>query len=137
MENKKVFSLSFITILVLFSSLFIFAKVNNGEIKEYPLSKIESKIKSGENIFVEYSNNSCPYCQKMESVYSESSKRNRVIIYRVELPFNSAKNKFADKYVNEVPTLIYYKNSKEVRRISGEKSMDSIDDFITKSKRMW
>lgn len=95
---------------------------------------LEEKIASGEPVVAYMFSPECPHCQKMTPALMPIAKELGIHIdqYNI-LEYNQGWNDYKVEYT---PTLIYFKDGKEVSRIVGDYSKDTkvIYDFLEQVK---
>lgn len=113
--------------MVLFGSIAAFA----GTVKEVDSSNFQEETRSG-LVLVDFYGKWCGPCQRLAPVLEKvaSNMQGKVKIVKVET--TQSKN-LADSYhIEGVPTLILFKNGKEIDRIVGYRDQNAIENFISK-----
>ncbi len=97
--------------------------VNENEIKEI--------INSKDLVIVDFFATWCGPCKMFGPIFEEYSKSNdNLKMFKVDIDENT--NFASESKVTGVPTIIAFKNGKEIDRFSGYKPTEELDEFIKK-----
>jgi thiol-disulfide isomerase/thioredoxin len=132
--NKTYFKYSTPLILILIVILIWFMSQrynhqNNLYSRQITLDQLESKVQNPNGFYVYYFQPNCTPCQRV-SPYLIPMGEQQSVEFR---PINVAKYKDAwIKFnISETPTLVYYKNGKEIKRIEGEHTKEEYKAFFS------
>ncbi|CAG7650887.1 thioredoxin family protein [Paenibacillus allorhizosphaerae] len=93
---------------------------------------LDKKIAAKESFFLYYFASTCVHCKATTPVLVPVAKSLNADIKQFNL--EEFKNGWDRYKIQATPTLIYYKEGKEVERIEGEQTADTFKNFISKHK---
>ncbi|WP_257130490.1 thioredoxin family protein [Bacillus pseudomycoides] len=132
--TKKVFFASLVIIL----SVCIVFFVSNSESLDPPaytnttMKELRKRIDSKENFKVYVYRTSCSACQSMKPIMSKVIKEEKIDILALNIETESSIDfSFLEgQNVDKTPTLLQYKNGKEVARLEGLQSKQELKKFM-------
>lgn len=98
-------------------------------IKKITAADFKATIQSG-HVLIDFYGEWCPPCRMLVPALEEiaEEKKGQVAFYKVDV--DQAKDITAEYQVTSVPTLILFKDGKEINRCMGLKDADSLRSFI-------
>ena len=93
----------------------------------------EKEIKSNELVVIDFFASWCGPCQMFMPIFDESSQKNKDIkMFKMDI---DNEIEYANKVgVQGVPTIVAFKDGKEIKRFSGYKSLEDLEEFINSVK---
>lgn len=122
MFKKK--SAKFIFLLFLIVTLIYIPKIYFVEkyTKEIDITTLETLLSAEENVFILFEKDDCQYCAEVKQTIKPLLKENVINLKSIDAEkFKEVKDLYN---LTVVPTIIYFKNGKEVDRIEGAKQLD-------------
>ena len=98
------------------------AKIANNE-------EAKKLIESGELVIVDFFATWCGPCQMFIPVFDEYSEKNKDINF-IKIDIDQSPELAGENRVTGVPTIIGFKDGKEISRFSGFKPIDELDKFV-------
>lgn len=94
---------------------------------------LDQKINNKEDFFLYYFASTCPHCKVTTPILVPMAKELNIDIKQFNLEeFQDGWQRYNIQYT---PTLIYYKEGKEVERLEGEQTTDTFRQFLSKHKK--
>lgn len=93
---------------------------------------LDKKIAGKESFFLYYFSSTCPHCKVTTPILMPVAKDLGVDIKQFNL--EEFKDAWQRYNIQSTPTLVYYKDGKEVERIIGEQPKEALQAFISKHK---
>ncbi|GIO25702.1 thioredoxin family protein [Ornithinibacillus bavariensis] len=95
-----------------------------------------AEVESGKPMTVYYYSPTCVYCQKTTPYLAPLAKKMNVDMKKLNLlEFSTAVPQFG---IKSTPTLVYYEDGKEVRRLEGQKTEEEykafFEEYVLKNK---
>ncbi|WP_210471282.1 thioredoxin family protein [Sporosarcina sp. 6E9] len=91
--------------------------------------ELAKKVKSGEPVTAYFFSPTCPYCMEMTPVLMPIAKEMDVTVYQYNLlEFSPQASSYG---IKSTPTLIHFKDGKEVGRMVGGQPAENIRAFFT------
>jgi thiol-disulfide isomerase/thioredoxin len=125
--------------LVLKSAVFVFIVINSNTLekpdyKNVSLKEYKQKISSQNSYFMYVYKTSCGVCQEMKPSMNKVIKQEKAEIFALnaEEPSNLDGDFFEQNKLNKSPTLLYYKDGKELDRLEGFHSTEELNTFVQK-----
>lgn len=106
--------------------------MTSGLIKKLNSSDFHSTIQHGVTL-VDFFAEWCAPCRMLVPILEELAEREDGIVSVCKLDIDHAQNIASQLQVTSVPTLILFKNGKEVNRTVGLKDVDALQEFIQES----
>lgn len=96
------------------------------------LPTISYQHNEGTAYFVLFGSQNCTYCYQMEAIYKEAyAQVPGTVIYYVDLSFESIDSpEFVERDISSLPVLVCYHDDKEVDRITGLATKESVITFF-------
>lgn len=134
--NKNIIILLSIVLLVLLGSIFIIKQEINNQ-NYYKLVDgigLEKSIKQDEKILVYFFKDNCSPCVKFKKILNSFIVKSNETVLAINIGDNSdTVFEITEKYsINYTPTIIYFKNKKEIEKIEGLPSQEKFNHFIEK-----
>lgn len=100
-----------------------------GSIKHFSDANFDAETKSG-LVLVDFHANWCAPCRTLAPVLEQVAKevKGKAVIGKIDI--DSEQNTAARFQITSVPTMILFKNGKEVGRMVGLRTADALKDFI-------
>lgn len=97
-------------------------QINNAQFRQW--------MEQGETVLVDYWAPWCGYCRRIGPAYDQIAEEygGRVAVVKVNI--DEEPRLTEEEGVEVIPTLILYKNGKEVNRVVAPKSKAAIDQFL-------
>ncbi|MGL5246225.1 MAG: thioredoxin family protein [Mycoplasmoidaceae bacterium] len=95
-----------------------------------------NEIENSKNLTIlKFSAEWCGPCQMFVPIYAEaSSKHVDVLFGEIDIDDEETKSITSKYNVNTVPTIIFFKDGKEIERFSGYKDISKFEEMISKNK---
>ncbi|UDW03913.1 thioredoxin family protein (plasmid) [Bacillus cereus] len=132
---KKWFFVFLILLLSIGSAFYIFNSktleknfYTNIDLKEY-----EQSVNSNDDVYIYVYKTSCPSCQQLKPHLNEFIKNNKLKLKALNIEEEKNYNEtFLDKYkLNKTPTILHYKDGREVERLEGYRP-EKLKEFFKK-----
>ncbi|WP_248927116.1 thioredoxin family protein [Paenibacillus hamazuiensis] len=95
--------------------------------------ELNRKLTNKESFIVYYFGSTCPHCKVTSPVLMPLAKEMNVSIKQFNLDeFKSGWDQYG---IKGTPTLIYYKEGKEAKRLEGEQTSDTFKNFMESIKK--
>lgn len=94
---------------------------------------IPETIKNNEESIIFMVQDGCPHCKEAEPIVNQYAKNHKNIVHSVVINKQKNLDEGMKKYnIKGTPTLIYYKDGKEIYRTDGGFTSDAFDKVIKK-----
>ena len=95
--------------------------------------ELEKKIASGEDTFAYFFSPTCQYCKAFTPVMMPIAEERGLAIHQLNLlEYEGAWNSYG---IESTPTLIYFKEGKEVSRLIGDAPVERVHQFFDQVKK--
>ncbi|TCW40591.1 putative bacteriocin transport accessory protein [Laceyella sacchari] len=134
MRKYIVLSLLLITSVAIVFMIFNSKNLEKPLYEKVTLATLKKQIKSNDTLTVYIYKTSCPACQQMKPILNKIIKEKNINIkaLNTEENGNYDLSYFKDNKISKTPTIIHYKNGKEVSRIEGFHSEKETAEFLMK-----
>lgn len=102
----------------------------SGLIKKLNSDDFQIAVEKG-LVLVDFFAEWCPPCRMLEPILEEIAEEMQGKIKLCKIDIDQAQNITSSYHVTSVPTLILFKNGKEVNRTEGLKDADVLKEFIS------
>ncbi|MGE7868007.1 thioredoxin family protein [Bacillus paramycoides] len=134
---------SILSILISVIAIAILIFVFNSKSLEKPsynnisLQKYQMKIQSNDDFMMYVYKTTCGVCQEMKPSINEAIKEEKVnlIAMNADEKENIDRKFFEEQKLEKSPTLLYYKNGKEVERLEGFHSKKELKEFMDRHQK--
>ncbi|AXR19670.1 thiol reductase thioredoxin [Bacillus thuringiensis] len=134
MKKLIIFSSLFLSVLILCYSF----NVSTTKTKEMYYQKqitpdqLQSKILNKEHKVVYFYQTNCQYCKNVTPIVIPMAEKMNINMEVINLEENP--EGWKEFNIEGTPTIVNYKNGKEINRIEGEESEEMFKDWFNKSK---
>lgn len=128
---KKILFLSLISLVLIGSNCFANETIKHITTQEQFKTEIIEASKT-QPVIVDFYATWCPPCKQLTPVFEKVSNQYKEKIKFIKVDIDQGKSIANQKNVQSVPTLIFFKDGKEIFRTSGFKTAVSIKNLITK-----
>ncbi|EJQ55059.1 thioredoxin [Bacillus mycoides] len=132
---KKWFFITSLLVLSICAGFYIFNSkalekplYTNIDLKEY-----ENHVNSNDDVYIYVYKTSCPSCQQLKPVINKLIKEENLKLKALNIEEEKNYNEsFLDKYkLNKTPTILHYKEGKEIKRLEGYRP-EELNEFFKK-----
>ncbi|WP_114570467.1 thioredoxin family protein [Exiguobacterium flavidum] len=95
---------------------------------DFTASQVSEKLASGDEFYMYFYQTGCVHCEKVKPYLVPLGEKQDVPFHQIDLAVEqSAWETFK---IEGTPTVVHYKDGKEVKRIAGEQTEASYEDFF-------
>lgn len=138
---KKMFLFGGIVVLLL-AALFMVTSMEEKQVSNDPkdyytnktsVDELKTNLKEGKDQTIYFYQTSCTHCQKVSPIIVPMTKDMGIDMKVLDL--EKEPDGWDEFKIEGTPTIIRYKDGKEVSRISGEKSKDTFEKWFTENHK--
>lgn len=136
--KKSILSI-LISVIAITILIFVFnsKSLEKPSYKNISLQKYQTKIQSSEDFMMYVYKTTCGVCQEMKPSINEAIQEEKVnlIAMNADEKENIDRKFFEEHKLEKSPTLLYYKNGKEVERLEGFHSKKELKEFMSRHQK--